>query len=35
MVPFQFMFHDKNAINVFANPYKCDDCDEVFDKNLN
>ena len=32
MVPFQFMFQDKNATNVFANPYKCDNCDKVFDK---
>ena len=32
MVPFQFMFKDKSAINVCANPHKCDSCDEVFDK---
>ena len=32
-VPFQFMFQDKNATNVFNNPYQCDDCDKVFDKN--
>ena len=31
MVPFQFMFHNKNATNVFAIPYKCD-CVKVFDK---
>ena len=34
-VPFQFMIQDKNATNVFDNPYKCDNCDKVFDKNLN
>ena len=26
------MFQDKNATNVFAIPYKCDNCDKVFDK---
>ena len=32
MVPFHFMFKDKNAIDVCANPYKCYSCDKVFDK---
>ena len=26
------MFQDKNATNMFANPYKCDNCEQVFDK---
>ena len=25
------MFQDKNATNVFANPYKCDNCDIIFE----
>ena len=32
MVSFQFMFQDKNATNVFANPYKCDNYEKVFNK---
>ena len=30
--PFQFSFQEKNEKNVFNYPYKCDNCDKVFDK---
>ena len=31
-VSFQFIFQHKNETNVFDNPYKCANCDQVFDK---